>query len=115
MDSIQYIRMILYRSLKESLCTYENFEVKLLSLISQNDQTDGSPISRTQYLHCVLIECCQIFKIGNGHNYLGRKPLKCAICKNALPVIQLTYLMLVDISKIFSHFHGEKPLKTLFS
>ena len=43
-------------------------EVTLKIPISQNDQIDGSLISRTRYLH-----------IGNRHYYLGRKPLKFAI------------------------------------
>ena len=52
---------------------------KTLSHISQNDQIDRSPIFHARYLYRVLTECCHIFNIGKGHNYLRGKPPKCAI------------------------------------
>ena len=55
--------------------------------ISPNDQIDGSSISRTEYLHWFLTECCEIFNIDNGHNYLGLKPPKFAIYEISISVI----------------------------
>ena len=52
---------------------------KLKSRISQNDQLDWSPISRSRYLCRISTDCCQIFNIGKRQNYLGRKHPKFAI------------------------------------
>ena len=51
------------------------------ALGGQNDQIDGSPISRRGFLRWVSTECCPIFTIGKGYNYLGCKPLKFTISK----------------------------------
>ena len=61
-------RIPLPLSLPELMFMLSEAEVTLKTPISQNDQIDGSLISRTRYLH-----------IGNRHYYLGRKPLKFAI------------------------------------
>ena len=59
----------------------------------------GSTISRTQYLHWVTTKRCQIFNIGNGHNYLGVKPLKSAIYEMLSNKFLLKHLVIKTSAK----------------